>query len=87
MEFCLAHKKKSAEQEWAMCSYPPITWDTLKERLIQFHPILYGILDGDTTSFYRDALTSAFNLDNRRDLCKRRFPSMGYYGPRGSEIM
>lgn len=87
MGFYLAHKKQSAEQEWAMRNYPSITWDTLKERLHQFHPILYGILDGHTPSFYRDALTSTFNLNNRRDLRRGRLQSTGYYGPRGSEIL
>jgi hypothetical protein len=87
VEFCLAHRKKSAEQDWAMRKYPSIAWDTLKERLLQFHPILFGILDGHAPSFYRDALMSTFNLNNRRDLRKGRLHSMGYYGPRGSEIL
>ena len=86
-ELYLAHRKKSAKQDWATRNYPSITWDTLEERLLQFHPILYGILDGRTSSFYRDALTSTFNLNNRRDLRKGRLHSMGYYGSRGSKIL
>ena len=30
MEFCMANKKKSAEQEWVRRNYPSITWDSLK---------------------------------------------------------
>jgi len=81
VELCLAHRKKSAEQDWAMRKYPSIAWDTLNERFLQFHPVLFGILDGHAPSFHRDALMSTFNLNNRR------LHSMGYHGPRGSEIL
>lgn len=87
MAFCMAHKKNSAEDEWVSRNYPAIRWDSLEERLFQFHSSIHDIVDSNTPSFYRDSLTAAFNMDTGAVSRQRHLHSTGYYRPQGSELL
>jgi hypothetical protein len=89
--FCEAHKLKdklkAAKTEWALRKYPRIDWRKLDARLQKFSPVLRAILNGATPSFYRSELESAVTRRvNPKFRCMEN-ARVGYYGPRGQQVM
>ena len=97
--FCRHHKAETAKEVWTERGYPEIKWETLGRRLQKHHDKLVAVLEGKTSSVYRDRLQKV--LDSRETRSARTAYNKsadsgnddgpetrpGYYGPRGEKVM
>ena len=93
-EFCKAHKIRSARGRWKERGYPDIDWRTFETKLKSLHPRLEKLLQGNTQSYYRNALEDTIRSGKNRTLKQALLQgeateclSPGYYGSRGAKIM
>lgn len=96
-QFCKAHKKRTAEEEWAKRQYPKIDWPNFHNYLNSFHDVLDDILQQRKNSFFRNAFEDV--VRNRKNkttrtvreglLDENRIEELtpGYYGSRGARLM
>jgi RTC4-like domain len=92
-KFCRAHKQKSAKVEWGVRGYPDINWDGLQSRIEKYYSELEDILEGRTSSYFKESLEVNFKSGKNRTLAQSimspNFQALtpGYYGSRGARIM
>lgn len=92
-QFCRAHKKRSAEEEWRRRQYPEIDWDNLDKRLAGHQPHLEAVLDQTVPSHFRDRLAERVRSGRERTLLQSLAAggvealTPGYYGTRGAKLM
>lgn len=96
-QFCKAHKKRTAEDEWERRQYPKIDWLNFHNYLNNFHDVLDDILQQKRVSFYRNAFEDV--VRGRKNKTTRtvreglldgnRIEELtpGYYGSRGARMM
>jgi len=86
-KFCRSHRKKTAEDEWAIKEYPKIDWDILDSRIAKHHSFIKKLIYGEG-SHYRDILNEKVNAGKDRSLLTTTTNlTPGYYGARGLRIM
>ena len=96
-QFCKAHKKRTAEDEWKRRQYPKIDWPNFQNYLNSFHNVLDDILQQKRSSFYRNAFEDVvMGRKNKTTktvreglLDENRIEELipGYYGSRGARMM
>ena len=96
-QFCKAHKKRTAEDEWERRQYPKIDWSNFQNYLNSFHNVLDDILQQRTSSFYRNAFEDVVRGRKNKTtktvreglLDENRIEELtpGYYGSRGARMM
>lgn len=96
-QFCKAHKKRTAEEEWKRRQYPKIDWPNFQNHLNSFHNVLDEILQQKRSSFYRNAFedvvrgrknkTTKTVREGLLDENRIEELSPGYYGSRGARMM
>lgn len=93
-DFCKAYKKHTAQNEWRKQGFPEIQWQSLDERLNQYHNAIDDVLQGRKISFYRNAFEDLVKVRKDRTLRKSLMDGdefeesiPGYYGSRGARIM
>lgn len=93
-EFHRAHRVRSAEESWRGKGYPVIDWDLFSQRLSQYDAALSSILNGTSSSFYRNAFEDQVNHGVNRTLQQALMSGSdweglkrGYYGTKGARIM
>ena len=93
-QFCIAHKERNAESEWAERGYPEIDWQQLDIRIMKYHIFMDDILSGRKSSFYRNAFEDSLKSGKKRKLQESLMEtdvtegtSPGYYGGRGAKVM
>lgn len=97
--FCNRHTKYEASQDWISRGYPDIDWERLEERIVALYPDIQATVTGKRWSAFEDSMnekcltrgdgastTKRMRLTALDDDMLRRV-SVGYYGPRGAEIM
>jgi len=92
MAFCRTHKRRTAEEVYRERGYPSIEWPHLRSRLSKHLPHLQALLDGRSTSFYRQQLQDRINAGEKQTLAAASDETMasltpGYYGARGAREM
>jgi hypothetical protein len=92
-EFCHAHKKKAAEQEYREKGYPQIDWSSLNDRLLKYHHHLRDIMFRQKKSRFRERLVETIDSGKERSN-KQQWESNswetsvpGYYGTKGARKM
>jgi hypothetical protein len=92
-KFCRAHKQESAKVEWVTRGYPDIKWDGLRARIEKYHSKLEDVLEGRTSSYFKENLEANVKSGKNRTLAQTMMTSdfqaltPGYYGSRGARIM
>ena len=96
-QFCKAHKRRAAEEEWRRRQYPVIDWPKLHEQMEKFHHVLDDVLQQRKSSFYRNAFEDLVKARKNKTgkavradvLDANRIEELipGYYGSRGARIM
>ena len=96
-QFCKAHKKRTAEDEWKRRQYPKIDWPNFQGHLNSFHNVLDDILQQKQSSFYRNAFEDVVRRRKNKTtktvreglLDDNRIEELtpGYYGSRGARMM
>ena len=91
MDFCVQPKRADAQREWDRRGLPTIDWDFLEARLATHLPPIRRILMRESASPFRDRIVAAamasplaYRKASRQGLAHA---SVGYYGPRGMQIM
>lgn len=93
LDFCRAHKQRTANSLWTSRNYPTIDWLNFDSRLARYHADLEAIFDTRTESTYRKELEKQIATgENRNDLRNYHAPGEhnqvpGYYGLRGKSRM
>lgn len=94
VQFCKAHKIRSAEAVWRAKTYPRIDWQQFTERLPNYENTIIGILTGTRESFYRNAFEDQIKSGANRTLQQSMMSgsgweglNMGYYGTKGARIL
>ena len=91
--FCRRHKRFSAEKTWKERGYPEIDWDSLDDRLRNFHGQLSSLLSGKSQSRLRSALEEGLGSGRQRTLRQvlgsrtEQLLVPGYYGARGARVL
>lgn len=86
--FCHRHKVRDSKALWKKNGYPDIDWDRLEERFEEHAGHLGRVLDGNTTSHFRDVLSSTVQSGKGRTLrTSQASLTPGYYGFRGLRAM
>ncbi|CAN8099267.1 unnamed protein product [Discula destructiva] len=86
-KFCRMHKKNAAEKTYKTRKYPNVDWTTLRARIKRHHDYLKSLIMG-TQSHFGDILTENIRIGQDRTLLTtKEYPTPGYYGLRGMNIM
>lgn len=93
-QFCKAHKRRSAEEEWQAKGYPTIDWPFLHMQVKIHREAVDEILTNERHSVYRNAYEDYLKREKHRTLRQSLVRgggiedfSPGYYGSRGARIM
>lgn len=87
MTFCKAHQTKDAQTQWTRCDYSRISWRTLGVRIRKHFDQIRDILNEDSPSFYRSALKTIVDKNERRKFGCMNNATIEYYEPRGERVL
>ncbi|KAL8686824.1 MAG: hypothetical protein Q9218_006840 [Villophora microphyllina] len=94
VQFCKAHKIRSAEKLWRKRGYPTIEWHRFARRLPRYEDKIVEILNGSRRSFYRNAFEDQVRSGMNRTLQQSMMSgsgweglNVGYYGTKGARIL
>ncbi|KAH8675485.1 RTC4-like domain-containing protein [Xylariales sp. PMI_506] len=86
--FCMAHKRKTAQDTWKARHYPEIDWENLTLQFTKYQSALDDILQVRCPSHYASLLNEQIEKGKARTLLKSDDSLIpGYYGPRGLRVM
>ncbi|KAL8834078.1 MAG: hypothetical protein Q9170_003934 [Blastenia crenularia] len=94
VQFCKAHKFRSAEDVWRERGYPNIDWRQFSDRLPKYGAELSSVLNGTRSSFYRNVFEDEIKCGANRNLKQSLLSGngsderhIGYYGTKGARII
>ena len=92
--FCNAHRRRTADEEWNSKGYPTIDWSFLHMQVKIHREAIDEIIKGERFSYYRNAYDDLLKRKKHKTLQQTLMQgsefeefSPGYYGSRGNKIM
>lgn len=92
-EFCRRHKVNEAEAAWKKNDYPLIDFDGLKKRLKKHFPDIKKMIEKPKGLIFREQMQERVKKGKDRTILQHvenqglQDIGVGYYGPKGSDIM
>lgn len=83
-DLCRAHEAKAANDEWLKRGYPTIDWSALKDRLLQQKHFVQKITQSNEQSFFEGSMEAKIKSHS---VIRSRYHTLGYYGPKASDIL